>query len=241
MPQIQEQLRRAGYPGFRQDVLQEIQVKDEGALASRRNVRWMFLDGSEQSAVVLTTEFVLFETGEYTCFEDFSGALQDVLQVVMREAEPELCERIGLRFINRIVPDEGDALSAYLVEGLRGISGDQLSCGDLKVDKTFGKTETRMQTLPGAHLVIRTHEKPPGDTSLPIGIADDDVRLSMEPSERNTLFLDIDHFISSRRPFEIDSMIQDAWRLHSYAELAFRCSAAEQAMTAWGMEVRDGT
>lgn len=237
VPAIQERLRKS-YPGFREANAQELLVRsDDGSIAARRSTRWLFLDRDEREAVVLTPDFLVLQTADYNTFEEFGERLEHVLQVVQSVAEIGFSERVGLRFIDRIVPQRGEQLASYVQAGLAGLSSERLHEGSLEVGPTTSACEVRTETPMGGHLVIRSFEQPPGKVSLPQGLEEQDIRLDLEPCERNTLLLDIDHFVHERAEFDPDGLMKTAWELHAYADLAFRRSTTDFAMQAWEREV----
>lgn len=236
VPDIQERLR-SSYPGFREASSQEILVRpDEGSIASRRSTRWLFQGGDGREAVVLSPDFLVLQTATYKTFDEFGERLADVLRVVQSIAEIGFSERVGLRFIDRIVPRDGEQLSSYVHAGLTGLPAEFLQEAGLEVGPTISRCEVRTETPMGGHLVIRSLEQPPGDVSLPQGLEEQDIRLDLEPCERHTLLLDIDHFVHERADFAPAELLKTAWKLHEHTDLAFRRSTTEFAMHAWQEE-----
>ena len=238
LPDIQERLRD-DYPVFSEAELQEF-VLAPGApsVQGRRSKRWLFVAADEKSAVVLTPDFVVLETATYSEFESFAEALAKVLKVVKEAAGIQYAERLGLRYVSRIAPGRGEALSQYLNGGLTGISAAVLSDEDagLRFTPTISTTKIGALTEQGSTLILRVTEKGPKDVSLPPGLEENDLDISIEPVDRHSAVLDIDHFTSERRDFNVSGLVEYAWRLHEYVVLAFRQATTDHARETWGAE-----
>lgn len=234
LPQIQERLRGT-YPGFRETTSQEVLLSPEdGSIASRKRTRWLFVDQGERQAVVLTPDFVVLQTSQYSTFDAFAEQLHEILGVVHEAARIGFSERVGLRYVDRIVPNSDEKITDYVYGGLAGLPSTHLSAHGLQVSPTLGHYEVRAKTHMGGNLVIRTFERPGDDIRMPPGLEEQDIQLPLKPSGRNTLLLDIDHFVHGRHSFDPGGLMDTAWKLHDYADLAFRQSTTEHAMNAWG-------
>jgi uncharacterized protein (TIGR04255 family) len=238
LPDIQDRLRE-DYPVFSEADLQEL-VLTEGAVtvAGRRSKRWLFVSADEKSAVVLTPDFVVLETAEYSAFEGFVKALEGVLTIVKEASSIQYVERLGLRYVSRVAPARGEALSKYLHSGLTGIASSDLNDEEagLRVMPTINSTKVSARTEQGSTLVVRVAEKGPRDTSLPPGVEAHDLALTIDPVDRHTAVLDIDHYMAGRKELVIPTVMEEAWRLHEYVVLAFRQATTDHARAAWGEE-----
>ncbi|MDK1022403.1 MAG: TIGR04255 family protein, partial [Candidatus Hydrogenedentes bacterium] len=81
VPDVQEALRKKGYPEYKYEEGAEVTVSGN-QIISKRTQRWFFLNASNTDAVILSTDFVALSTTEYKKFEDFSSSLEDVLACI---------------------------------------------------------------------------------------------------------------------------------------------------------------
>jgi uncharacterized protein (TIGR04255 family) len=238
LPDIQERFREH-YPLFTETDLQEtVLAPDSASVASRRSKRWLFASADQKSAVVLTPDFVALEAAEYSAFEGFVKALENVLTIVGEAIGIRFVTRLGLRYVSRLAPARGETLSQYLHAGLTGIAASHLrdDAAGLRVMPTLNTTRVSARTEQGSTLVLRVVEKAPRDISLPVGVDQNDLKIPFEPVEGHTAVLDIDHFMSEQKEFDVLTVIADAWRLHEYVVLAFRQATTDYARKAWGAE-----
>jgi uncharacterized protein (TIGR04255 family) len=229
VPEIQEDLRK-DYPGYKESKSQEILLRD-GNLVLAQPLRWLFSDRTRQEAVALTPDFVVLQTSRYKSFDDFSGRLGSILEQVHARVGIGLWERIGLRFINRIVPGSGEPFSDYVHPGLAGVPKSTLSHQGLEFMQAVTRCEVRTNTAMGSQLVIRTFEQ----ASLPPGLENEDLLIPEPPQGSDTLLLDIDHFVSGRKEaFDPENIVATAWDLHHFSDRAFRACTTQKALRTWG-------
>ncbi|NOZ79924.1 MAG: TIGR04255 family protein, partial [Acidobacteria bacterium] len=154
VPALQESLRHKGCPRFEAQTIREIvfgpQVKVKEA------ERWVFANAKNTEAVVLSKDFVVLETNRYTVFEDFANRLETILEILGTEVELSLAHRLGLRFVDMILPRDGEDLQEYLRPQLHGLKPQ-----DLGVEELLNQFESRGRTTEG-QLVIRLHQNTQG-------------------------------------------------------------------------------
>jgi uncharacterized protein (TIGR04255 family) len=230
VPAIQEQLRHQGYPRFNEQEVHEVQMAPEPRFKQRK--RWRFADRDTREAVVLAQDFIVLETNRYTCFEDFTKRLQEVLEVVGStiEAGATITERLGLRYVDLILPEPGEQVNDYLQQKLHGLRAD-----DLAIEKMLNRFEAWGQTRLG-QLVVRLHQNEVG-ASLPPDLMPSELAQEgqIEPGNLITL-LDIDHFTVQGCDYDPPALIEAMWQLHEYTEKAFRSSVTPLALERWGKQ-----
>lgn len=228
VPTIQEELRRKGYPRFQSLKTQEIVLGSQPEF--RQSERWLFTNKEKTESVVLANNFVVLETSRYSIFEDFTANLKAVLDTVGPIIEAELVHRLGLRYVDLIVPQDGESLDDYLQPKLQGLQPD-----DLAIDKVLNHFESRAQT-PLGQLKVRLHQNDSG-MYLPPDLQPTELAFS-NTAEKNTLvtLLDIDHFSEDEREYDVPALIGAMWELHEFTEKAFRSSVTDTALQRWEKE-----
>ena len=71
-------------------------------MAARSNPRFQFMSKDKVWIISLTREFVAVETTKYTCWEEFRGYLELLLNALVEVYKPAFMTRIGLRYRNVI-------------------------------------------------------------------------------------------------------------------------------------------
>lgn len=224
LPSIQDDLRKNGFPGYRREDSQEIQIGPTPAV--KVATRWLFIDKDNCNAVILTPGAVVLQTSRYEKFEKFTELAKTALGIIGKHAEISLSQRLGLRYVNLIRPEKDKELNHYLQPGLMGLEDHKLTKKKLASRFEFlGETEM-------GRLLIRLFYSDKG-RSLPPDL--DDLRLIHEkskPGER-TAILDIDHFSIKQRDYSPESLVSDFWNLHEYTDRAFRESVTPAALEDW--------
>lgn len=234
VPGIQERLRKVGYPRYSETVLQEFVLGPTPNTAPSMSTRnkWVFADRDTRTAVALTTDFVAFQTVAYDTFDRFVEAMGAVLDVVGSEANVELTERVGLRYVDLVRPATGDRLNDYLAPGLAGIEPlpEALS------------SQTRL-LIHGAsqhgQFIFRL-SKGTGGVTLPPDLQPSDLPIDISGDDGDYALLDMDHGSAGTRGYDVDSITEDLWGLHDLVEGLFRSAVTPHALLQWEAQPVEG-
>ena len=234
VPDIQESLRKNGYPIYHAERSDNIAIGPSGPQVTESK-RWLFLSGDQRSAVGVGTNFVGLETSSYTTFDEFSETLRMALGVVGAAAELELAESVALRYVDLLRGPDGSVPVHYMQESLRGPNLGFLTEHGLEVDELLLRTEGRAKTGVG-QLQAKVLYLNDG-SFLPPDIQAFDIQFDTQLNEGETVALiDIDHVNRDKRAFDPDELIRVAWSLHNYTDAAFRSIVTPAALRAWGLE-----
>lgn len=123
---FQEAIRRQ-YPVLRSETGQSLVFSSEGLMSGRPNTMWLFAELKGPWRVVLTPEFVALETGQYTSRDDFMQRLETVLKSLQKSVDPSVVDRIGIRYIDRVIGDNVNDLTQLVREPIAGVMGTCLA------------------------------------------------------------------------------------------------------------------
>ncbi len=214
IPKIQEALRKQ-YPAAEKGNEQTVQIQPGGIAVSAID-RWAFISANKKSAIGLSQERLFYITTEYRRFAGFSNACKQAIEILVNRVEPGLILRIGLRYSDLIIVDEGEAINE-LVNGF-GLPNCIESLGTTGQHRTDTVLHTNMgglaiRTLSGKHNLSCL----PDVQGLPISITAD-----ATSSER--IILDFDHCWEAQDEsvrFETDHILEKLTALHETAREAF--------------------
>jgi uncharacterized protein (TIGR04255 family) len=227
VPELQENFRRAGFPRFHQLDTQEVRVTTRGAEVIPER-RWVFGDRQNQTAAVLSTNFVVLEQTHYTSFEPFVETLARVVETIVASVDVNLCERLGFRRVNLIEPgSSGLSLRAFFQPGLRGLDPSALN-----VDQLHAQLEERGRTPEGELMVRLITPAPEGGLPPDVGMTLLKRRPRLDDRGESAL-LDIDHFSTQERDFTGDGVVDGFWELHRRSDEAFRAAVTSEALGFW--------
>jgi uncharacterized protein (TIGR04255 family) len=123
IPQIQNGLRTMGYPLVEENGSISITVTPDG-VKQIPSKQWVFKTGDECSNIILDGGQLTFQTSDYDAFELFYSRFLSVCTVVFENIESfikvNLIQRLGLRYVNRIIPENRtDTVDSYIADGFK--------------------------------------------------------------------------------------------------------------------------
>lgn len=231
IPQLQEEWRRKGYPDFRADTQVALAVrqldKEQPEFKSQQNTRWSFSNTQRTEGYLLLSDALVFHSSVYDSFKAFSEKLLNGLHLINNTIGLAYVERIGMRYLNRIAPDEHQQLSDYLVPSLLGFSS--IINGVLKHNFTEVMTNIDNDTLVARLVIIDGGLALPPDLSpLTLQIQD---KFSTFSGKSATL--DIDYFSNMRFDFDIRPITTQLIKSHDVLGQIFRSAVTEYAISVW--------
>ena len=217
IPEIQEELRKQ-YPILNKTIEQTLENQTTGIAVLSKD-RWAFISANKRNEVDLNQERLVYITTDYSGFEGFSSACQQALEVLENIVEPGLILRIGMRYGDLVVVDEGEQLSDLVNEhfGYPHCIGDSLGSAEQQITETNLKTKAGrllIRTLYGQHKFRCLADI---QQALPMPIKVDE-----EASER--IILDFDHFWRPAEEsvgFETTEVLKILESLHETTRAAF--------------------
>jgi uncharacterized protein (TIGR04255 family) len=229
LPEIQEQLRNTGLPKFR-TVQTQTEVRLFGAEQPPRltsDTHWEFAAKDDRTMATLGTNSISLLTTTYHTFGEFTEALAKVLETVRTAANVSLRERIGLRYVNVIVPAGGKVLSDYIADEVLGFS-----LGDLGLKTASSVTVMSANSSLGT-FALRSIRLPRGSV-LPPDLSP--LKLQTDKPltvEQEFCCLDFDHFNEGTKDFDVAQTMKEFEELHELIERAFKAAAKPGAMEEW--------
>ena len=215
---FQEAIRDT-YPVLRQEQTQALVVTPTGPAPIAPQATWRFADLQEEWRVSLTPNFLALESTAYTSRTDFLRRLDDVVKALDKHVAPKLVDRLGVRFIDRVVGGAVEEIERLVRPEVRGIVG-VVAAG--RMQHTI--TES-VFTTEEARLLARWGILPPHQTIDPSGI---------EPQNEPSWILDLD--MASARPFPFSGarIVADAKHFAERIYAFFRWVVTEDFLRHYG-------
>jgi uncharacterized protein (TIGR04255 family) len=227
LPDIQERLRKTGFPKFTRSVMQQITLDLTKGPTMSASQRYEFQDKEGVWGVSLAPEFLTVHTSRYTKYEDFEAKLHEALRILASTAAPALSERIGLRYVDLVRP-QGRPLTDFLTPRLLGFDGKSIG-----IKESLNTCEFRGTSNLGK-LLIRATQRADGQF-LPSDLISNNLIHTTALSKGELIcLLDFDHASQRVIDFEPNTIIEIAGELHSLMDEAFRKSVTATALEQWG-------
>lgn len=235
--QIQDRLRREGYSLFELQQVTHLVLPAPGQAQQAEpqithTISWLITRSDRTAGFILGPSAITYHTTHYDTHNEFIPELLRGLAAVHEAATLEHVSRLGLRYLDAVLPRTGERVEQYLVSGLHGIEFDATPRYRL-AESVFG-TKTG-PLVPAGTLVARVYRM-----TAPLGFPPDmqpnglvinpkfDVR---EPREHAVI--DTDHFAEGRMPIDMDKLSEQLLSLHATIKSVFRAMTTDHARSVW--------
>lgn len=230
IPEIQETLRKQGYPGFntRRIEVETFTPGISGTSQVETREQWEFLNQERTASVLVDHESVVLQTTRYPTFEEYLQQFRIALNAVQEHAEPTLMLRLGLRYVDLITPQEPHDLDSYIKPELRGMALAELG------PKRAALNEFIIETASWSKLVVRYVEGDSGFAFPPDLLPMSLIFIRNPLQTKRFGLLDFDHYSEETMEYTVDNILSRGWILHSALEKAFKSSVLPTALQEWG-------
>jgi uncharacterized protein (TIGR04255 family) len=236
-PQIQERLRKEGFPDAQKGFLATFNLNvnltpsSEGSHPQppmAQTTRFLFGNMERMSGFILDQGALSFQTTEYAVFETFLADFVKGLQAVNEAVSLSYTDRIGLRYLDAVFPKSGESVRDYLSGSILGLTE--------KIDDTivhsFSETLVKRENVNvRSRVIIQDGEVgfPPDLQPLTLSLAE-----RFRPLRGRHAIIDTDGWSESRDAFSVDHIREQLGLIHAGIEKTFRASVTESALKAWG-------
>ena len=124
LPSAQEAFRKAGFPAFSHQPTMAFQVVMQEGQAIPHSVprdQFFFSNIDQTHSFVLTMESLTFQSTNYGTFEKFSSAFLAGLSLLNDLVGLDFTERMGLRYLDFVLPKKSEFLGLYLEPEVIGL------------------------------------------------------------------------------------------------------------------------
>jgi uncharacterized protein (TIGR04255 family) len=225
VPEIQNFLREQGFARYAEEQMQQLifgpQIKAE------MGNRWVFAKRDRREAVVLATNFVVYETSQYDVFGTLAARFRDVLRVIKEQTRVEFADQLGLRYVDLIRQADRTTPRDFLREPLRGLTSDELGASTSQCQFVI-----QAKTQHG-DLFIRSYEGC-GSDFMPPDLISTHLDYGVTMSEDDCFrILDFDHISRGEIDFDPDAVLDRIHALHESTSHAFHAAVTPQAIEYW--------
>lgn len=231
LPKIQERFRLIGYPDFERHSSVAIQLTvqaDQAPIPMQVKQERFLLGNVEKTHVfVLDGQNLTLQSTDYGHFEDFSKRFLDGLKIVHDAVQLAFTERVGLRYLDFVMPEPEESIEQYLIEQVHGLPPPR----EGKVLYSYAEA---MSEIGSVKLLSRVAIQ-----NGPLAFPPDLHPGNMVVAERfakhlgKSAILDNDGFAEGREVFSIKSVSDHLNAIHRVTGDAFRIAAKPYALTAW--------
>lgn len=230
LPGIQENFRHAGYTDFERQNLISIQVTMQDGQPTPTPIqqeRFQFGNAEKTHMFILDGQSLTLQSTNYGQFETFSACFLKGLDIVNDIVKLAFTERVGLRYLDRVMPQDGEAIEQYLVEQVHGLTS-RLSGKPL-----YSYTEA-MNEIENIKLLSRVAIQD-GPLAFPPDLQPGNMRVTERflSYTGKSAILDNDGFVEGREVFSAKAVADHLDAIHKVIGAAFKTTATPYAFSAW--------
>lgn len=235
VPAIQERLRNIGFPDFRKEVVNVLDIpfgQAENGTPSVQTVnRYAFGNLDRTSGFLLESNALSFQSTEYGNFEEFSESMSSVLKIVNENISISFIERVGIRYLDAVMPQDGENLSDYLVPEVLGLTFK----ASHKLSHSYTETFSNHSEGGVISRVIIQDSK----ITLPSELSQTSYQLSPRFTSYNGLHavIDTDGYFEKRISFNPEQISKKLDDLHNNITTTFKSVATPHALKTWELGV----
>lgn len=222
---FQEAIRKL-YPVLRPEQSRGVFLGPQGVMEARSSAIWCFHDTSGAWRVTLAPEFLALETARYTSRNNFLERLGVVLQALKDYVDPQVVDRLGVRYIDRVVGEDLKSLPQLVRPEVSGILGTPLAdyARHAISENVFDLPDDAGQVKVRWGLVPRRGTVDPG---------------AVEAIDETSWLLDVDAFESNEsktRALEVEAIVEQARGFAERIYSIFRWAVTDEFLRRYGGE-----
>jgi len=234
---IQEAVRKAGYPDYRRAKLVSLvwagSPSDENVQLPQHEqvARHSFSSEDRTRGFVLLPNSISFETTRYGTWREFlAEAMRGFRLVADTVGGLSYVDRIGLRYLDAVVPTANESVHDYVNREFHGLSA-RLHDAGAAYEHSF--TESRLRVENVGVVVARVlfqHSRlaVPPDIQLELTLEEKFTRI-----EGENALLDTDGSWEKRESFDLAAIEARFTSIHDLMSKVFECIASPHALKTW--------
>lgn len=234
--EIADLLRRAGYPDIQDDKQHVVSfgMAMDGSSAQkveqREVARWRISNREKTAGFLLLQDALIYHATQYQERGSFFNELLEGLKIVHGVVGLDFIERIGLRYLNAVMPAAGEAVSQYIQPEAQGLSGKFGGGLQHSMVETVARLPCGM-LVSRAFTVMSQGDYPPLPPELlPLPLV---IQPRFSPCNGMVTVLDNDCFIENRIAFSIPVIEETLYKLREGIGLAFENTITSFAKEQW--------
>ena len=216
---FQEEIRYE-YPILQHEQTQTVVFGPQGVVQPAFQLTWRFIDTAGSWRVSLAPNFMALETTAYSSRRDFLERLERLLIAFEQSFNPQIIERFGLRYVNRLIGQDLQDISSLVKPEIAGLMGAEF------IEDIHQTVNESLFVIPnGGEEIIARWGLMPGDVTFAPDI---------EPVAESSWILDIDMSLSKNREFSIEELMSEgrcfAERIYTF----FRWAVKDEFLRRFG-------
>jgi uncharacterized protein (TIGR04255 family) len=236
--EIQDKLRLEGYTLFEAEKITQLHFDTSSSLSHAKAEIlelpiWRITKSNRSTGFILGQSYLAYHTTNYQTHKQFFGELLLGLETIHSIIKLEHLSRLGLRYLNAVLPKKHETVDQYLIDGLHGVHFEAATRYSLS-ESVF---DTNIDLSPfNGTLVNRVYRKT-GLLGFPPDMTPNN-GLSLMPRFANKenfshAVIDIDHFIEGQMALNFEQIENQLISLHKCIKDVFKATISPHANKTW--------
>lgn len=212
---------RENYPILQCEQTQTFVLGPQGGFQPSLQLTWRFIDTSDTWRVSLAPDFMALETTAYSSRHDFLKRLENLLVALKANFDPQIVERFGLRYVDRLVEQDLQDVSSLVRPEISGMMSSKFKeCIHQAIHESLFIIPEREEEI-----FARWGLMPAGTTFDPSAI---------EPIPEPSWILDLDMSLSKKREFNIEALMSEGQSFAERLYTVFRWAVNDDFLRRFG-------
>lgn len=213
---------RHDYPALRPEESRNVVFGPKGAISAQSNTSWRFSDATGAWRVTLAPDFLALETNRYSSRDDFLDRFRQVLTALNRHVNPRMIDRLGVRYVDRVVGENLHALPELVRPEVAGVMAASLGADaqHMIAENLFDLPDEN-----GSQLMARWGRLPARSTVDPAAV---------DPVDEPSWILDVDAFRQKTDALDVEKIVSRTRTLAERIYSFFRWAVTDEFLRRYG-------
>jgi uncharacterized protein (TIGR04255 family) len=240
IPLIQENLRKVHFSDFQKSFVATLNLNFGGkatpdqpiSAIAQPQANYLFVDDERESAFTVETIALSLQTSHYDTFQPFLSQLMHGLETVHKHVGLGFIDRIGIRFLDAVLPPRGESITRYISPSVCGLAG-QLPQRELMHSISETRTKSGDTELMGRAIILTQAQN--GQVAYPFDFGPSPVKLmdKFTNIEGTYAIIDTDSSYIKRQKFDLKFIEKTLVSLKETLHESFDLMVTEDARRMW--------
>lgn len=230
--ELQNSFRLQGYTLFDQEKVTQLIFREFPKAEVVEIPIWRITAPDKKSGFILSQSHLAYHTTHYQDHNQFFDIFLLGLKEINEVVKLDHFSRLGLRYLNAVLPKDHENVNQYLKNGLHGI--------EIEAEKKYSLHESVFETKVklcscSGNLVNRVYLKS-GTLSYSPDIPPHNLAMMSKFARKEPMIhavIDIDHFIQEQMTVDLEQMRPKLKALHNELKKTFEANVTEYAWREW--------
>ena len=213
---------RHDYPTLRPEESRNVVFGPKGAISAQSNTSWRFSDATGAWRVTLAPDFLALETNRYSSRDDFLDRFRQVLTALNSHINPRMIDRLGIRYIDRIVGENLGILPELVRPEVAGVMATSPAAD---AQHMIAENLFDLPDETGSQLMARWGRLPARSTVDPAAV---------DPVDEPSWVLDVDAFRQKTDALDAETIVSRTRTLAERIYSFFRWAVTDEFLRRYG-------